>query len=492
MVTSDRIRRLGKVAAMIGFGLFVFGVVFYLSLPYERFRDSLAGRLAAAGYQMEAKHAGPSLGLGMALEEIILVAPSASGGKPTRIIVDKATLGWSLLSYVFGTRSFSVSMDVFGGEVGAKIKTGKEDSSAQIAAAEVDLAEIPWLKNATNLPASGRLDVKLNLKLPKKRPSEAKGTLDWSCDACVLGDGKAKLVIASHPLLAEGLGLPRMRLGDNSGKIVVDKGVGRLQGVQFKSPDLEATVEGEIHLAQPLSTSRVDLYVRFKLSDNLLRSSEKLRTIMDLTAQMGKRPDGFVGFRASGTFARMGNVHWLKTSPFLATTPPAKPVPPIRAAPPPSPVRAPPPVPAPPPPAAVPPVATPPAPPPPPPPAPAPPPAVPAPPPAVPAPPAATPPAPVVPAPPAATLPAPAVPAPPAATPPAPAVPTPATPAATATARALAPGALVPGPGAVVPAPGTAVPVTPGAAPPTPTPGTAPAAGAPGTAPIPAGANEPR
>ena len=142
----------------------------------------------------------------------------------------------------------------------------------------------------------------MDIELPKQRPSEAKGTLAWTCTACAVGDGKAKLTIASNPLLAEGLGLPKIRLGDFSGKVVIDKGVGRLQNVQLKSQDLEVSVEGEIHLAQPIATSHVDLYVRFKLSDSLLRSSEKLRTIMDLTAQMGKRPDGFIGFRATGTF----------------------------------------------------------------------------------------------------------------------------------------------------------------------------------------------
>ena len=37
MVVSERIRRLGKVAAIVWFGLFVFTIVFYVSLPYGRF-----------------------------------------------------------------------------------------------------------------------------------------------------------------------------------------------------------------------------------------------------------------------------------------------------------------------------------------------------------------------------------------------------------------------------------------------------------------------
>jgi type II secretion system protein N len=326
---SEKTRRLGKAGMMGGFGFLVFAIVFYVTLPYVRFKDQIAGWVASAGYDMEAKQAGPSLSGGMALKEITLVSPANGTRKATRILIDKATLSVSLLSRIFGTNAYSVSADVFGGDIDATFKTSKADASIKGRVDEIDLAETPWVKNATNLPLAGKLDLKVDLDLPKQRPSEAKGALSWTCTSCALGDGKAKLIIAGNALLAEGLGLPKIRLGDFAGKVVIDKGVGRLQNVQIKSQDIELSVEGEIHLAQPLAMSHVDLYIRFKLSDSLLRSSEKLRTIMDFTAQLGKRPDGFLGFRATGTFQNMSSVQWAKTSPFNNATPaPAKPVPP--------------------------------------------------------------------------------------------------------------------------------------------------------------------
>jgi type II secretion system protein N len=333
---SEKMRRFGKAGMMAGFGFLVFAIVFYVTLPYVRFKDQLAGWVASAGYDLEAKQAGPSLGGGMTLKEVTLVSPATATSKATRILIDKATLSVSLLSRIFGTQAYGVSADVFGGDIDATFKTSKADASVKAHVDEIDLAEIPWVKNATNLPLAGKFDLKVDLELPKQRPSEAKGTLSWTCTSCALGDGKAKLIIASNPLLAEGLGLPKIRLGDFAGKIVIDKGVGRLQNVQIKSQDIELSVEGEIHLAQPLAASHVDLYLRFKLSDSLLRSSEKLRTIMDFTAQLGKRPDGFLGFRATGTFENMSSVQWSKTSPFGSPAAPA----PVKPAPPPRPVAA--------------------------------------------------------------------------------------------------------------------------------------------------------
>jgi type II secretion system protein N len=447
MALSERLRRLGKLGAVIGFGLLVFLVVFYVTLPYGRFRDYLAAKVSGYGYEMEAREVGPSLGVGMTMRDVSLVSRRPGVGKPTRIVVEKAKVTVSLLSYLLGRKSYGISADVFGGEIKTSLKIGKSDTLVKSSASEIDLAQIPWVKSLINLPTSGKLAVKLDFAIPKQRLSESQGSLQWECKACALGDGKAKLIVASNPLLAEGLGLPRIRLGDFTGKVAIDKGVGRLQNVQFKSQDLEATIEGEIHLAQPVASSRVDLYVRFKLSDSLLRSSEKLRTIMDLTTQMGKRPDGFVGFRMTGSFQHMGSAHWLKTSPFLSTAAPTKPQHKGPAVPPPPPHPAVRPFPA-----AVP------APPPSPPPA-APPPATqesaqPAPPPM----PLATPPPPLPAVPAPATASAPAAPAPPPAPPAAPAPTTSPPPAVPTPATSSAPGA--PAGSAAAPAPAPGAPAT--------------------------------
>jgi hypothetical protein len=202
----------------------------------------------------------------------------------------------------------------------------KTESGLHVEATAIDLSDLPWVKAAINLPLSGRLDLHLDEKMPGLRATATVGSLTWTCHACAVGDGKAKLIIASNPLLAEGLGLPKIRLGDFVGRVSIDKGVGRLQGVQAKSPDVEVYVEGTIKLNQPLSSSSVDLYLRFKLSDSLLKSSEKLRTIMQFAGSAGKRPDGFYGVRLSGPVQHLGAPMWTKTSPFGAPASGPKPI----------------------------------------------------------------------------------------------------------------------------------------------------------------------
>jgi type II secretion system protein N len=315
---SDRVRRLWKIGGPAAFGLLVFFLVFVFTLPFDRVKDYMVALADKNGYDVEIKSAGPALGVGIRLTDVTVSTRPADGGKPTRILVPWAKLRWSLLGALSGRKTYQVSANLFKGDVDVETTQSKSESSLQVAATSIDLSEIPWVKAAINLPLSGNLDLHLDEKMPGLRASATKGTLTWTCSNCALGDGKSKLIIPGNALLSEGLLLPKIRLGEFVGRVVMDKGVGRLQGVHSKSPDGELFLEGEIKLGDTLASSSLDLYIRFKLSDTLLKSSEKLRTIMQFAGSSGKRPDDFYGLRISGPLTRLGQPIWTKTSPFGA------------------------------------------------------------------------------------------------------------------------------------------------------------------------------
>jgi len=330
---SDRLRRLWKVGATAAFGLLVFLLVFVLTLPYGRAKDYLVALASQQGYDVEVKSAGPALGLGIRFKDVTISSRPSGGGKPTRIVIPVAKVRWSLLGALAGHGTFQIYANLFGGDLDLETTRKKTESGLHVSATAIDLSEIPWVKAATNLPLSGTLDLRLDARTPGPRASATVGSLTWTCSACVVGDGKAKLIIPGDPFLAEGLGLPKIRLGNLVGRVPIDKGVGHLQGVQSKSPDGEFYVEGEIKLNDSLASSSLDLYVRFKLSDTLLKSSEKLRTLLSFADDKGKRPDGFYGFRIRGPLNHMGKPEWLKTSPFGALASGPKPIAPKSGAP---------------------------------------------------------------------------------------------------------------------------------------------------------------
>jgi len=415
-ITSDKLRRLRRSVLYGLFGLAVFIAALYVSFPSQRAKQ-VAIRLAAAqDLDVEIGSASPAFGLGVVFRDI-LVRTRPTSGKPTRFTIESARIAlspWSLLS---ANKSFTVSLDAFGGRIelaqtGAPTGNSAKKRPFELAVKirNVKMAELPGIRETLNIPLTGTAKLDLKVSSESGKLADADGEATFSCDACVVGDGKTPLKVAGNPFLAGGLTLPRLRLGDFGGHVSIQKGLAKLQEIGGRSPDGEVALEGEITLRDPMPMSTVNAYLRFKLSDSFLKQAGAVQTILQMAGAAGKRPDGFYGMRLSGRLGQLNPPVLSPTSPVMsppprpgthsAITPRPPPMraplalpPPMPPAPPPAPpaaavaaaAPAPPPEPPPPPPPPAPPAS-------PPPPAPAPVAAAPAPPP--PAPPAPSPPAP--------------------------------------------------------------------------------------------------
>jgi type II secretion system protein N len=318
-VSPDRFRVIRRVIGVGAFGLVVFLIAFMLAFPYERVKDQIVAIAATQNVEMEVGSTGPTFGVGVVLKDVTLRTRPEPGKKASFIAIERANIEVSPLAQLRGEFAYSLDLLALDGRIQANEHAEKTRSRTTIGTHEISLALLPGVKEAINLPLSGRLDLALDLTKPNHRNGEASGNLGWTCAGCAVGDGKEKLKIASNPLLAEGMSFPRVSLGDFSGKVTFQKGVGRLQGVHMRSPDGELFIDGEVRLADPVGYSYLDLYVRFKLSEALLRRADKLQILLQLAETMGKRSDGFFGFRLTGSFARLNSVQWMQNSPFPAS-----------------------------------------------------------------------------------------------------------------------------------------------------------------------------
>lgn len=331
MSNPERRRLLGKIALGGGFGLLVFFVSFYLSFPYHRVKDQIVAMAAQQNLDVEIGEAGPALGIGLALGDIRIATRPLDGSKPLRFQIESATVTIAPLAHLRGEQAFSVAAEALGGEVDLDVGVAKTGGEFRARASGIGLGELPWVKQAINLPLAGTLNLNIDLATPNHRYAESNGAIGWKCSGCAIGDGKSKLQVKNNPLLAEGISLPKIRLGELTGRVNIEKGMGKLVGVQAKSPDGELFIEGEVRLVDPPAMSYLNAYVRFKLSDALLKSSDKLALMLQIMESMGKRPDGYYGFRLTGPLGNLSPPEWAKSSPFVtAAAAPARPPSPPR------------------------------------------------------------------------------------------------------------------------------------------------------------------
>jgi type II secretion system protein N len=148
----------------------------------------------------------------------------------------------------------------------------------------------------------------LELVLPEGKLAKAEGTVELEITGLSVGDGKAKI--------RDTIALPQVEAGDL--KLQGDVTEGQLKLTEFaaKGDDLEFVSEGSIRLRDPAATSLLSLTARFRFTERYANKNDLTRALLgtpgssapglfdlDPKNKRAKRPDGFYGYRASGTLA---------------------------------------------------------------------------------------------------------------------------------------------------------------------------------------------
>ncbi|MFL5304686.1 MAG: type II secretion system protein GspN, partial [Polyangia bacterium] len=324
-IAPDKLRRLRRSALYGVFGLAVFIVALYASFPSQRAKDVAIRVAASKDLDVEIGSASPAFGLGVVFRDI-RVRTRPTTGKPTRFTIESARIALSPWSVLSSSKTFTINLEAFGGQI-ELVQTGAPGKKGafgfEVRARDIKMSEIPGVRESLNIPLAGTAKLEAKVTSTTGKLADANGEATFSCDACVVGDGKTPLRVAGNPFLAGGLTLPRLRLGDFGGHVAIDKGLARLQEIGGRSPDGEVALEGEITLRDPMPASTVNAYLRFKLSDAFLKQAGALQTILQMAGAAGKRPDGFYGMRLSGRLDHLNPPVLTPTSPVV--TPPPRP-----------------------------------------------------------------------------------------------------------------------------------------------------------------------
>ena len=301
-------RRAWRYGAYPAFGLAAFAASLYVTFPYDRLRDRLVHSLQS-GREMEVSIGAvePGWGGGLVLRDVA-VRPVADdpdqAGAPLKI--REAEVSFGLLAALFGSLEAEFSAELLRGELEGEIDRDAEGTHVRLSTDGLTLDDFPWIPSAIGLPLLGKMRAQIDLTLPKDSFAQASGSIDLDCRGCALGDGKAKFKLAgAGGFLADGLTLPKLRIGDWKGRMMVEKGTAKIEGFESKSPDGETGLEGEVGLRDPIAQSQMRAYFRFRLADQLKVADPKLDLLERGLSASGRRTDGFYGVRISGRLGAM-------------------------------------------------------------------------------------------------------------------------------------------------------------------------------------------
>jgi type II secretion system protein N len=304
-------RTLLTVSAYAAFFMLCFVAFAHWTFPYERLRDTIVARVAAANTgsgptnKLTIGELGPHWLTGVALSSVKMErTPVSSDELPTRITLDELTLHAAPLRFLLGGIGVDYDATVGAGEIDGSYRQSR-DGPHQVESKldAVDLGKL-GLGSVLGIPMQGIADGAIEVQLAEK-PTDTHGTVQLHIKQLRLGDGKAKVKI---PGMGGGLTLDPIDAGNTDLKLSIRDGVATVERLEAKGKDLSLTGSGSVRLARSLPLSRIDLTIEVKFDKGYTERSERTKAAFELMAaspviQRAQSPDGTMRFRVSGTLA---------------------------------------------------------------------------------------------------------------------------------------------------------------------------------------------
>lgn len=191
-----------------------------------------------------------------------------------------------------------------GEEEKAEEEEGDNDSSplaVSVVAEEISIGRIYGLRNLLPVPLSGVLDFEMELESESGFLANSGGSVELKLSNIELSKKGYEA-----DLMDMKMKVPPLSIASLISEITFKEGKGEMSKFEVKSKHFDASVQGTITLDDPLSRSRMDLYVMFRLLPAYINQSESLQTIMSSVDMMSSkmkrahRDDDYYGFSYQG------------------------------------------------------------------------------------------------------------------------------------------------------------------------------------------------
>ena len=222
------------------FSLFALVATFFLTFPYEALKDRVRLEADGAGYFLRIDRMGPGF-FALRATDVEVSKKSNVDPPPEALKIDSLVIGPS-----FFPPGASVKFNLLGGSVVAKV-SGLSTTRVKIDVEDIDLAK-GNLKGFSGIDFAGEIEAHFDLSLPRvasapNAPAEpdlaqATGTMTFDTRGLAINGGTANITIAQFGPDPTPVDLPKILLGELSGKLKIEKGAATIEEFKSKSGDL--------------------------------------------------------------------------------------------------------------------------------------------------------------------------------------------------------------------------------------------------------------
>lgn len=281
---------LPRIAGYVSFSLLALVVGFFITFPYEALKDRLRMEADNAGYFLRIDSMKPGL-LSIRATDVQVSKKSDAEPPPEPLKLDSVSVGPSLFP-----PGLSVKVKGIGGTIAANV-SGLSTIRVRVDVDELDMSK-GNVKGFSGIDLTGNLDAHLDLSIPKAAgtgPQEpdlslASGSLTLDTKNLSINGGNVSLVIPQFGPEPTPLDLPKIVLGDITGRIKIDKGAATVDDFKSKSADLETGITGTLKLGKKVEYSESTLEIRLKTDPEFQKRLGLLGSAFSMIAADPKDP----------------------------------------------------------------------------------------------------------------------------------------------------------------------------------------------------------
>jgi type II secretion system protein N len=309
---APKLARWKVIAAYTAYSLFALLFCLYLTFPYDAVKQRVTAAATAAGLSLTIDSLGPGLfgvtARNLRVNKVLTpeqqrLATETGTPEPTPLEIDSVAVRPALIPPGLAFRAKALGGTV-SGSVGALGAT-----RVSVTADGLDFSK-GNLKGFTGLDLAGQGELSFNLSVPSSGGSgkaaaepdlgQANGALELSVENLTVNGGNLTVPMYGQPTP---VALPKVQLGNVEGKLKFEKGLGTLENLGTKSPDLELAAVGTLKLAKRLDYSEPAIDVRLKLDADFLKRLGMIGSAASMLPADPKDP-GWRAFKVRGFLGR--------------------------------------------------------------------------------------------------------------------------------------------------------------------------------------------
>jgi type II secretion system protein N len=267
----------------------------WLTFPGEQAAERLAWEIQEStkgAWQVQSSAIRPWWLSGATLKDVRVLSVPRSTSRdpdPTPALVlqaDSVSARADLLALATGGQVAVLAADLYGGDIGGRVGMDGKSLVVDMEGSDLDLSRYPFGGDGWSVDVKGLLQADFDLTINQEDIKASEGKIDLEIEDLILTGVSVAGFNVEQAAEFETAVL----------KLEVEDGRARVKKGDFVSDLVEIEVGGDITLADPISRSRMNLTVTFKLADELDQMAR-------LMLKNARDDSGKYHYKASGTLS---------------------------------------------------------------------------------------------------------------------------------------------------------------------------------------------